>query len=356
MLLDRDNPEHVVKSRLRGFGASVAKNLKVLTRNEVPDLQDKKAWDAFPVSEYDVIIIDSLGSFTEGVTEKEGKETTKILATILDLIHRGTAVLLLANCTKDALNVKGRGEWMDRVDIVYEVRDATAFTPSGKKDWWLELPEAGESAWGDRAARRKNRTDYRLAFVPSKFRLGIQPDPFCLQLDLPKGELWTLTDVTSDLIEAGENIIKEAKAKKEQKEKAALDALVEIVGASHAAKKALLKTAAQDFLHDEMELSRDRARELVNANIGVLWNLEPGTGKGNPKALIPAGSINSRENGPYEGKSAAGRAQSDPHKCDPCKPAVNNSFSDTPFLRREGVIPEVLNIFGGKIVSKKGEN
>jgi len=92
-------------------------------------------------------------------------------------------VLLLSNCTKDALNARGRGEWQDRVDIQYEVRDATDFTPSGKKDWWLELPEAGESAWADRAARRKSRIDYRLAFIPSKFRLGHSPIPFAWKSD-----------------------------------------------------------------------------------------------------------------------------------------------------------------------------
>lgn len=336
LLVDRDNPKHVVKSRLRGFGAGNAGKLKVLTREDAPDLRDKSAWESFPVTDYDVIVIDSLGSFTEGVTEKEGKETTQILATVLDLIHRGPAVLLLANCTKDALSVKGRGEWMDRVDIVYEVRDATAFTPSGKKDWWMELPEAGESAWGDRAARRKNRTDYRLAFVPSKFRLGAQPDPFCLELRLPADEPWTLDDVTGDLIQAGENVIKESAAKKEQKEKAAVDALAEVVGARHAVEKTILKTEAQDYLHDEMEISRDRARELVKANIGVLWRLEQRSGKGNPTALIPIGSTNPRGNDPYEGKSAADQVQSGPQKYDPCKSSSVNGFSDTLFSRREG--------------------
>jgi hypothetical protein len=82
----------------------------VLTRELAPDLKDKAVWEAFPVKDYDVIIVDSVGSFTEGVTEKEGKETTLILAMVLDLIHKGPAVLLLSNCTKDALNTRGRGE------------------------------------------------------------------------------------------------------------------------------------------------------------------------------------------------------------------------------------------------------
>ena len=220
LLVDRDNPRQVVRQRIRGWGGGVldAKNLKVLTREDAPDLKDKAAWEAFPVGDYDVVLIDSLGSFTEGVTEKEGKETTQMLATLLDFIRKGPAVVALTNCTKDALNTRGRGEWQDRVDIQYEVRDATAFTPSGKKDWWLELPEAGEAAWADRAARRKSRIDYRLAFIPSKFRLGAQPEPFCLEVRLPKDETWTLDDVTKDLIEAGENTIKEAVAKKTERE------------------------------------------------------------------------------------------------------------------------------------------
>src|SRR5207249_8761127 len=129
---------------------------------------------------------------------------------------KGPAVLLLSNCTKDALNTRGRGEWQDRIDIQYEVRDATGFMPSGKKDWWMELPEAGEAAWADRAARRKNRTDYRLAFVPSKFRLRAQPEPFCLEVRLPSDEPWTLADVTDDLIKAGEDTIKETARMKEE--------------------------------------------------------------------------------------------------------------------------------------------
>jgi hypothetical protein len=62
---------------------------------------------------------------------------------------------LLLCFSKDALTLKGRVHWADRADIVYEVRDATGFTPSGKKPWWQELPEAEKAAWADRAARRR---------------------------------------------------------------------------------------------------------------------------------------------------------------------------------------------------------
>ena len=136
LLLDRDNPESIVKKRLRSWGASATPNLKVLTRRNAPDLKNKEVRATFPVEDYDVLIVDSVGASTEGVTEKERKPTTEILATILDLARKGPAILLLTNCTKDAQSLKGRTEWSDRADIVYEVRDATDFTPSGKKACW----------------------------------------------------------------------------------------------------------------------------------------------------------------------------------------------------------------------------
>jgi len=209
LLLDRDNPRMSFKESLYHWGADKADNLRVLTRQDAPDLKNKAAWRKFPLQDYEVLIIDSVGSTTEGITEKEGKQTTEVLATIMDLARQGLAVLLLQNTTKDAANLKGRGEWADRVDILYEVRDATDFTPSGKKPWWQELPEAGEAAWADRAARRKGRVDFRLAFIPSKYRLGQEPEPFCLEIRLPKDQPWSLRDVTSGVLKgvAGEPML-----------------------------------------------------------------------------------------------------------------------------------------------------
>ena len=148
LLLDRDNPDSLVKKRLRSWGASQAHDLHVLTRQNAPDLKNKEAWTAFPVEDYDVLIIDSIGSSTEGVTEKEGKQTTEILATILDLARKGLAILLLTNCTKDALSVKGRGEWSDRADIIYECRDATNFTHIRQKGVVARVTRSGRSGVG----------------------------------------------------------------------------------------------------------------------------------------------------------------------------------------------------------------
>src|SRR5262249_24783166 len=133
LIVDRDNPESVIRERLRLWGANEIKNdnLHVITRRDVPSLKEKSIWDRFPSDKFNVVIIDSLGAFTEGVTEKEGRETTQILATVLDLARKGVAVMILNNTTKDGENMRGRGEVSDRVDILYEVRDATGLIPSG---------------------------------------------------------------------------------------------------------------------------------------------------------------------------------------------------------------------------------
>jgi hypothetical protein len=93
-------------------------------------------------------------------------------------------------------------------------------TPSGRKDWWTELPPSGETAWAERAQRRKGKVTFRLAFICNKFRLGIEPDPFCLELHLPPDGLWTVADVTASLIAARE----EAKDAASEAKRAQLDA------------------------------------------------------------------------------------------------------------------------------------
>jgi 5S rRNA maturation endonuclease (ribonuclease M5) len=290
LLFDRDNPGAVVKQRLRAWGAAKALNLRVLTRQNAPDLKDKSAWDHFPVADYDVLIIDSVGSTTEGITEKEGRLTTEVLATLLNLARKGLAILLLQNTTKDGSNIKGRGEWADRADILYELRDATNFTPSGQKEWWQELPPAGEAAWADKAARRKKRTTYRLAFIPSKFRLGQEPEPFCLELRLPKDEPWTLVDVTERLAKAGDETMARAQRAQQERLDQAATALLEKVFSQSTAGKPILKTEAEIFLRKELGLTQDEARQIVSDGIGKDWQLEKlpgGRGKGTPQALLP---------------------------------------------------------------------
>lgn len=46
-------------------------------------------------------MIDSVGSSSDGVAEKEGKATTGMLKTLFDLVRRGIVILVLRNATKD---------------------------------------------------------------------------------------------------------------------------------------------------------------------------------------------------------------------------------------------------------------
>lgn len=287
LLLDRENPVSTLKKRLRAWGAAAAENLHVLTRQDAPDLKDRKAWEAFPAEQYDVLIVDSVGTSTEGITEKEGKQNSEVLATLLDLAHRDIAILLLQNTEKTGTNIRGRGEWADRADIQYEVRDATGFTPSGKRPWWQELPADGAANWAERAARHKGRTVFRLAFIPAKFRLAAEPEPFCLEILLPENEPWTLRDVTDEIVKAGEETVAKAEqAKSEKLEKAAV-ALAEVVKARAASGEPLLKTEAEEYLQQE-HLSRDAARSLIAEKEGMLWRIEQvKTAPGRPKALYP---------------------------------------------------------------------
>ena len=73
LLVDRDNPPALIKKRLRWLGADKVTNLKVLTRTQAPPLTDAPAWAAFPAEDYEVVMVDSIGAATEGVSEKEGK-------------------------------------------------------------------------------------------------------------------------------------------------------------------------------------------------------------------------------------------------------------------------------------------
>lgn len=315
LLVDRDNPPIIVKKRLRAWGATDAPQLRVLTRSEAPDLKNKNAWETFPVSEYDVVIVDSVGAATEGVTEKEGKQTTEVIATVTNLARQGVAVVLLQNTTKDGANLRGRGEWADRSDIVYEVRDATGLSPSGKRPWWMELPEAGEAAWADRAARRKGQLDLRLAFIPSKFRIGVEPEPFCLELHLPEDQLWTLTDVTATVVGAGQDAVSAAERASADHTRNAEADLAELVQ-ERAIKKPLQKTEAERYLVSMHKLKRADARRLIKESAS--WELTPvrrGDGKQAAYTLMPPVSGNgdggkkAKETGGFGPEFVAGQAR-----------------------------------------------
>ena len=220
MLIDRDNSRRTVKERLRGFGATMELTaLKFLSRENAPPLTDAKAWAEFPYLEYDAIFLDSLDSSAEGVGEQDSSKPSKAIAPLLDIARRedGPAVLVLGNCVRTAARSRGSGVVEDRADIVFEVRDATDFHASGTKPWIEELPAGGADHWAARSSRRKRREKYRLAFIATKFRIGEEPDPFVLEIDLT-AEPWIVRDVTA-AVDA------EGCAAREQREKEYADAI-----------------------------------------------------------------------------------------------------------------------------------
>src|SRR5262249_15562408 len=202
LYVDRDNPPRLIRERLRRIGVAGGQNLGVVGRKGGPPLADRATWLTLPQGAYDVLILDSVGTATEGVSEKEGRETQHFLAMLKDLAQQGLAIVALDNTIKAGTNYRGRGEKGDAVDILYEARDITNWTPT-QDDWWLDLPEAGDHTWASRASRHRQKTHMRIAFVASKFRLGMDPAPFALEIDF-RGDYWTLRDVTDELVQAGE--------------------------------------------------------------------------------------------------------------------------------------------------------
>jgi len=218
------------------------------------------------------VIIDALDSTAEGVGEKDSAKPAQAIAPLLDIAHRtdGPAFLVLGNTIKSGEHSRGSGIVEDRADISFEVRDATGLIPSGTKDWWLELPPAGVGSWADRASRRKRRDTYRLAFVPSKFRIGEEPEPFAYEISLASTP-WTLLDVTDEIVRAG-------KAQKEAIERERLARLDTAAAVLHAELEIQVETgtplttdAAVAFLCQSQKLKRREARDLLDGRAGDLW-------------------------------------------------------------------------------------
>jgi len=291
LLVDRDNSPGEVRRRLAAWGgeSNEVANLKVITREHAPDLWNKNAWGAFPVEKYDVLILDSLDSMAEGAGEKESAKPSRVLAPLLDVVRRenGPAVLVLGNTTKSAEHSRGCGVIEDRADIVYEVRDATDLKPSGRKVWWQELPEASNRAWRERAARRQKRDGYRLAFIASKYRLGPEPEPFLLELNLGHAP-WTLTDVTHDVVMVVEAATAEGAKQAEEAHGALIAGLQNEIRKCADAGAPLRKgdDGAEAWLR-ERDVKRPAARHLLDDGDGKHWRIEKAPGKGAPKILLP---------------------------------------------------------------------
>ena len=260
LLVDRDNPPALIRKRLRWLGAQHVTGLKVLTRDQAPPLTNAAAWASFPADQYDVIVVDSIGAATEGVSEKEGKQTQQYLATLKDVARRGPAILALDNTNKAALNYRGRGEKGDAVDILYECRNITGWTPAQGGDWWEDLPDFGEHTWQQRASRRKGQQVLQIAFIPSKFRPGAEPEPFALEIDTRQAP-WTLADITEDIATAGERAAQEARRQEQAKLDNASQALVTALR-EHQGHSPILKQEAEALLQGQ-GLSKRVARTLL---------------------------------------------------------------------------------------------
>jgi hypothetical protein len=109
LILDRDNPRHTIRMRLRGFGAEDLKTLRVVSREKCPPLTKPEAWAEFPYADYDLVIVDSLDAMAEGVGEQDSSKPAQAMVPLLDICHRenGPAVLLLGNTIKSAAHSRG---------------------------------------------------------------------------------------------------------------------------------------------------------------------------------------------------------------------------------------------------------
>jgi hypothetical protein len=254
-------------------------------------------------------------------------------------------VIALLNVPKDGKNYRGSGLIADRFDVLYEVRDITDLAPSPKgAAWWSTLAEAGEAAWQDRAARRKRRDDYRLAFVPSKFRIGQEPDPMAVELSLVPGN-WEIRDVSAELVEAHAEGQRGAKLEeflsRDQARASVADLLLE------RGQQPLRKGEAEEHLH-RLGLTRDAARVLVESEHdreGALWCLDRLTDlRGRPIVLRPFVNLNqsaeidksksacaATTSGGGISAALAGQA---PQKCMSAEPLCHKGQGDSVFPRR----------------------
>ncbi|MDA2924365.1 bifunctional DNA primase/polymerase [Acidobacteria bacterium AH-259-L09] len=289
LLLDRDNGHREIQRRLREWGAENTPTFKVLTRDQVPPLTDRAAWQTFPFFDYDIVIIDALDATTEGIGEKDSAKPSKAIAPILDIAHRagGPSMFVLGNTVKSGKHSRGSGVIEDRADIVFEVRDATDLRPTSTKDWWSELPPAGADKWAERASRRKGRDRYHLAFVPTKFRVGEEPDPFIWEIDL-SGDQWRLEDVTDKVVQEGQTAKEQAREKEEERIEEAVQELAEKIKRAADARKLLRKEKDAVPLLRERGFTVRQARELIDNRDGRHWQiLQMADQKGKPKVLLP---------------------------------------------------------------------
>ena len=292
LYLDRDNSRHLLKKRLRAWGAEGLKTLKALGREQIPPLTNSVAWGMFPYRDFDLVIVDSFDSHAEGVGEQDSGKPSRAIAPLLDIAHRenGPAVLVLGNCVRTGKHSRGSGVIEDRADITFEVRDVTGWTPTGTKCWWEELPAAGAADWASRATRKNQRDKIRLAFVCTKFRSCEEPEAFVLEIDFTT-EPHTLREVTDSIDLEGSKAREARQREQEEIERMSLESLRrEIRRRFEAGEPPMRKEQdAVPFLM-RIGLKRGQARDLLLAGDGKHWNLAPDKGKhGRAVTVTPFG-------------------------------------------------------------------
>ena len=327
LLIDRDNPRRVVKTRLRSFGAAGdLASLKVISRENAPSLTDARAWEEFPYFDYDLVIVDSLDSAAEGVGEQDSAKPSKAIAPLLDIAHRenGPAVLVLGNCVRTGAHSRGSGVIEDRADIVCEVRDCTSFHPSGKKPWVEELPSADAASWASRSSRRKKQVKLRLAFIPTKFRVGEEPEPFIIELNLAD-EPWTVRNVTDDVdLEGKAERGRCAREEAERTEHAKTALLEQMNRRVEAGEPPLYKDRDAIPFLQKSGLTRNQSRRVIKDGDGLEWRLVPLVGvHGTPVGVLPLGHDFVTSEGCYK---VSGGEKTTPQKPAKTAPSECSSF------------------------------
>jgi hypothetical protein len=104
-------------------------------------------------------------------------------------------------------------------------------------------------------------------------------------LHLPQADPWTLTDVTDQLIAAGEEAIQAASEAKKERHTHAVQALEDLVGERHAKGTPITKNEAEAFLR-EHDIGRNEARNLIDMYGGARWGLSDDR-RGVPHSFLP---------------------------------------------------------------------
>jgi hypothetical protein len=290
LLIDRENSPNEIAKRLEllGVEADTDENLKVLCGRVAPPLTDEEGWKTYPIEEYDLLIVDSFGAFAEGGAEADAGAAGSAMAILLDICRRGPVVLVLTNTWRNARAIRGSGVIIDRADIVYEVRDATdlVFDPATEQ-WWESLRTGSDTDWSERAKTRQERNRYRLALVPTKFRVGPEPEPWALELRL--GDEPEIVDVTIELRSGLEKAKGQSAADRKAMLAAAARKLRQEVRKRCKQNAPIGKTQAEQVLCTDTGISRVEARRLLHDEDGKSWSIVPGgkTGGRRGEVLVP---------------------------------------------------------------------